>query len=79
LARIEGVPEDSSLFSRLVYALTRRKLGRMVEPTSVAAHHPRLLLGMGAFEEALGRSRRVPLAVKTLAELQVSTRIGCPF
>jgi hypothetical protein len=79
LARIEGVPEDSSLFARVVYALTRRKVGRMVEPASVAAHHPRLLLGMGAFEEALGRARRVPLRVKVLAELQVSTRIGCPF
>lgn len=79
MARIEGVPEDSSLFARGVYAMTRRKVGRMVEPVSVAAHHPRLLLGMGAFEEALGRARRVPLRVKVLAELQVSTRIGCPF
>jgi hypothetical protein len=43
LARLEGVPEDSSLFARGVYAVTRRKVGRMVEPVSVAAHHPRLL------------------------------------
>lgn len=79
MARIEGAPEDANPFVRAVYALTRRKVGRMVEPVSVAAHHPRLLLGMGAFEQALGSAHRVPTRVKVLAELQVSTRIGCPF
>jgi hypothetical protein len=46
MARIEGVPEGANPFVRIVYALTRRKVGRMVEPVAVAAHHPRLLLGM---------------------------------
>ena len=79
MARIDGVPEDANPFVRGIYAVTRRKVGRMVEPVSVAAHHPRLLLGMGAFEEALGRAHRLPTRLKVLAELQVSTRIGCPF
>jgi hypothetical protein len=79
VARIEGVPEGANPFVRVFYALTRRKVGRMVEPVSVAAHHPLLLLGMGAFEEALGRAHRLPARVKVLAELQVSTHIGCPF
>jgi hypothetical protein len=51
----------------------------MIEPVSVAAHHPRLLIGMGAFEEALLRSRRVDSRLKSLAELQAAAGVGCPF
>jgi alkylhydroperoxidase family enzyme len=51
----------------------------MIEPVSVAAHHPRLLIGMGAFEEALLRSRRVDTRLKSLAELQAAAGVGCPF
>jgi hypothetical protein len=79
MARIEGVPERSNLFVRGVYAVTRRRVGRMIEPVSVAAHHPRLLIGMGAFEEALLRSRRVDTRLKSLAELQAAAGVGCPF
>lgn len=79
MARIAGVPEGANPFVRVFYALTRRRVGRMVEPVSVGAHHPLLLLGMGAFEEALGRAHRLPTRVKVLAELQASTHVGCPF
>ena len=33
------------LFTRLVYAMTRRKVGRVVMPVQVAAHHSKLLWG----------------------------------
>lgn len=79
MARIEGVPEDANAFVRVVYALTRRKVGRMVEPVAVAAHHPLLLLGMSAFEESLGRAHRLDPRVKALAELQAAAHVGCPF
>lgn len=79
MPRIEGVPEDANPFVRVVYALTRRKLGRMVEPVSIAAHHPQLLLGMAGFEAALGRSHSVDPRLKALAELQASAHVGCPF
>jgi hypothetical protein len=79
MARIQGVPEGANPFVRAVYALTRRKVGRMVEPVAVAAHHPRLLLGMAAFEEGLGRSHRVDPRLKSLAELQAAAHVGCPF
>lgn len=79
MARIEGVPERASLFARVIYAMTRRRVGRMVEPSSIAAHHPRLLLGMGAFEEALDRSHRVESTLKSLATLQAAAGVGCPF
>jgi hypothetical protein len=79
MPRIEGVPEGANLFVRAVYATTRRKIGRMIEPVSIAAHQPRLLVGMGAFEEALARSRRVETQLKSLAELQAAANVGCPF
>jgi hypothetical protein len=79
MARIEGVPEGANPFVRAVYAITRRKVGRMVEPVAVAAHHPRLLLGMAAFEEALTRAHRVDPRVKAVAELQAAAHVGCPF
>jgi hypothetical protein len=79
MARIEGVSERANPFVRIAYAVTRRKLGRMVEPVAVGAHHPRLLVGMGAFEEALVRSHRVPSRLKALAALQAAAAIGCPF
>jgi hypothetical protein len=34
---------------------------------------------MAAFEQAVGSAHRVDPRVKVLAELQVSSRIGCPF
>jgi hypothetical protein len=51
----------------------------MSEPVAVAAHHPRLLVAMSAFDQTLAHSHRVPERVKILAELQVASRIGCPF
>ncbi len=79
MPRIEGVPEGANPFVRIVYAMTRRKVGRMVDPVAIAAHHPRLLLGMAGFEEALGRSHRVDARLKALAELQAAAHVGCPF
>jgi hypothetical protein len=35
--------------------------------------------GYGAFELALGRSRRVDDRLKDLAALKAATLIGCPF
>jgi alkylhydroperoxidase family enzyme len=79
MARISGLPEQTNLFTRLAYALTRRRLGRMVETVAVSAHHPRLLLGAAAFEQALGSAHRLDDRVKALAVLQAASRIGCPF
>ena len=33
--------------------VTRRRVGRSIEPVRVAGHHPRLLLAMGGFDQAL--------------------------
>jgi len=69
----------SGLFTRIVYALSKRKLGRVVMPVKVTAHHPAILWGYGQMEQSLLSSHRVDAALKELATLQVATLVGCPF
>jgi alkylhydroperoxidase family enzyme len=84
MARIRGAePSQQGLFggllTRIVYALTKRKLGRVVMPVQVTAHHPQILWGYGQMEQSLLSSRRVDTALKDLASLRVATLVGCPF
>ncbi len=79
MARLTGLPEDANPFTRVVYPLTRRRVGRMIETVAVAARHPRLLLAMMGFEQALSGAHLLDHRVKVLAELQAASRIGCPF
>jgi hypothetical protein len=84
MARIPGAQPSqqglfSGLFTRIVYALTKRKLGRVVLPVQVTAHHPQILWGYGQMEQSLLSSHRVETALKDLATLRVATLIGCPF
>lgn len=84
MARIPGAdPAQQGLlagmFTRIVYSLTRRKLGKMVEPAAITAHHTRILWGYGQMEQALLGSRRVDPHLTELASLRVATLVGCPF
>jgi hypothetical protein len=83
MARIEGAdPRKKGFFTRMflriAYWMTRRKVGRVVMPVQLAGHRPRLLMGVGAMETGLDRSRALDPALKALASVRVSTRIGCP-
>jgi len=80
MARIPGVePEQAGWFVRFVYWLVRRKLGRVVLPIKVTAHHPRLLRSLGEMEAGQMAARSVDARLKSLAEVKVATLIGCPF
>jgi alkylhydroperoxidase family enzyme len=84
MARLEGARLDrhswlARLWLRLVFWMTRRRLGRIVEPVRLAAHHPRLLAGLGAMEQVLGESRYLAAGVRERVQLRVAARIGCPF
>ena len=80
MARIEGVEASrAGLFTRLAYWMTRRKLGRVIEPIKIHAHHPRLLRAVGAMEMGQEAARSVDPVLKILAEIKVATLIGCPF
>lgn len=80
MARIEGVPERrAGWLARLVYRASRKKLGKVIEPLAVAAHHAWILGGYGAYEMALERSRTVDAKLKELASLKAGALVGCPF
>lgn len=84
MARIPGANPAhqgwlSGLFTRLVYFMTKRKLGKVVAPVQVIAHHPKILWGYGQMEQSLAGSHVAPSHLKHLAELRVATLVGCPF
>jgi hypothetical protein len=84
MARIPGAPRNQGgLFGRLfvgvVYWLTRRRLGHVVMPVQVTAHHPSILWGYGQMEQSQQASKLVDHKLKGLAELRVATLVGCPF
>jgi 4-carboxymuconolactone decarboxylase len=84
MARIVGASARQGgpirrMFVAMIYALTRRRLGRIVMPVQVTAHHPRLLWGYGQMEQSQATSTLVDAKLKGLAELRVATLVGCPF
>jgi len=80
MARIDGVEaRQAGLFVRFAYWLTRRKLGRVVAPVKITAHHPRLLRAMAAMEMGQEAARSVDAPLKMLAQIKVAMLIGCPF
>jgi hypothetical protein len=69
----------SGLLTRMVYALTKRKIGRVVMPVRIVAHHSKILWGYGQMEQSLLGSKLVDAGLKDLAQLRVATLVGCPF
>jgi hypothetical protein len=67
------------LFTRIAYAMTKRKVGRTVMPVKIAAHHSKLLWGYAQMEQSLLSSKLVDAGLKNLAQLHVATLVGCPF
>ena len=80
MARIEGIGEgQASLFTRAVYGVVRRKLGRVPEPLRITAHQPRLLAATGGMELAQEGMHSVAPVLEALAGIKTATLIGCPF
>ncbi|PYT26996.1 MAG: hypothetical protein DMG57_19695 [Acidobacteria bacterium] len=80
MARIRPLEAgETGWFVRLVYWFTKRKLGRVVMPVKITAHHPRLLRAYGEMETGQAAARSVEPALKSLAEIKAATMIGCPF
>lgn len=78
MSRIEGAPRRGAV-ARIAYRTVERDYGRMLEPVSVFAHVPRLLIGYGAVERAFAGSHRVETRLKHLAVLKAATVVGCEF
>jgi hypothetical protein len=80
MARIKGVESrDAGWFTRFVYWMVKRKIGRVIEPIRITAHHPRLLKAVGQMEMGQEAAHTVDAGLKALVSIKVATLIGCPF
>jgi hypothetical protein len=84
MARISGASPNQGgqlrrLFLNIVYSLTKRRLGHVIMPIQVTAHHPRVFWGYLQMEQSQMGSKLVDHKLKGLAELRVATLVGCPF
>jgi len=80
MTRIQCVPaRKAGPLVKLIYRLTRRQFGRMMDPVAVYAHSPGLLLSYGIYEQATHKQRRVPERLKALAEIRASALAHCEF
>ncbi len=80
MARIPGVePKEAGLFTRIAYFMTKRRLGRVIMPIKINAHHPRLLRALAHMELGQEAAKTVSAQLKALAQVKVAMMIGCPF
>ncbi len=80
MSRIEGVTDDKAgLLARAAFWYCKRRVGEVITPLRILAHHSRVLRGYGAMEMKLEKCRRLPPALKELANLKVAQLVGCPF
>jgi AhpD family alkylhydroperoxidase len=80
MAHLESRPaRGSGLFVRFVYAMARRRLGRVPAPLGIMAYHRAILAAVAAFELALERAHAVDLRLKELALIKVASLVGCRF
>lgn len=80
MARLKAVEaHEAGWVTRLIYWATRRKVGRVVLPIKITAHHPRLLRAVGHMEMGQEAARSVDAGLKQLAQVKAAMTIGCPF
>ncbi len=90
MARIEGVSKSQAgLVVKLVYRfgprmvrkLTGRdpRTGTGIEPFQIWAYQPKMMMGMGRFNQAVRKGKDVDERIKNLVELKGAQMIGCEF
>jgi 4-carboxymuconolactone decarboxylase len=90
MARIQGVPEEKAgAMVRLVYWFMRKGMTKLtgrapqagsgIEPVEIWAHQPKMMSGMGRFQQAVRKGTAVDERLKNLVELKGAQMIGCEF
>ena len=90
MARIQGVsPQQAGPMVKVVYWFMRRGMKKLtgrdpargsgIEPVEVWAHQPKMLSGMGKFQQAVRKAHGVDERIKNLVELKGAQMIGCEF
>ena len=90
MARIQGVPKSkASPMVRVAYRfgprMVRKMTGRAprsgsgIEPMEIWACQPKMMIGMGRFNQAVRKGNSVDDRLKNLIELKGAQMIGCEF
>src|SRR5262245_26234452 len=90
MARIEGVSNaQAGPIVKLVYRFGPRMMKKMtgrdprtgngIEPIEIWAHQPKMMVGMGMFNQAVRNGKTVDARTKNLVELKGAQMIGCEF
>jgi alkylhydroperoxidase family enzyme len=90
MARIQGVShEDAGPMVRLVYRFMRRGMKKLtgreaargsgIEPIEIWAYQPKMMSGMGKFQQAVRKGNSVDERLKFLVELKGAQMIGCEY
>ncbi len=90
MARVEGVPKSKAgpivkvvyrFGPRMMKKLTGRdpQTGNGLEPMEIWAHQPKMMMGMGRFNQAVRKGKTVDERIKNLVELKGAQMIGCEF
>jgi alkylhydroperoxidase family enzyme len=90
MARIEGVPRaEAGLMVRLVYRFGPRMMRKLagrdpqagsgMEPIEIWAHQPKMMMGMGRFNQAVRKGKTVSERIRNLVELKGAQMIGCEY
>jgi AhpD family alkylhydroperoxidase len=90
MARINGVSKrKAGPMVRLVYRLGPRMMKKMtgrepqtgsgLEPMEIWAYQPKMMVGMGRFNQAVRKGKSVDERIKNLVELKGAQLIGCEY
>jgi AhpD family alkylhydroperoxidase len=90
MARIQGVSKkQAGPIVRLVYRLGPRMMKKLtgrepqtgsgIEPMEIWAYQPKMMTGMGKFNQAVRKGSSVDERLKNLVELKGAQMIGCEF
>jgi AhpD family alkylhydroperoxidase len=90
MARIHGVSNSQAgPMVRLVYRLGPRMMKKLtgrepqtgsgLEPMEIWAYQPKMMIGMGKFNQAVRKGRAVDQRLKNLVELKGAQMIGCEY
>jgi AhpD family alkylhydroperoxidase len=91
MARIDGVGQaDAGLRVRIIYWFMSKGMTKLtgsppapgrsgIEPIEIWAHQPKMMSGMGKFQQAVRKAHAVDERLKNLVELKGAQMIGCEF
>ena len=90
MARIQGASKsEAGPMVRLVYRLGPRMMKKLtgrapqtgsgLEPMKIWAYQPKMMMGMGRFNQAVRKGKSVDERLKNLVELKGAQMIGCEF